>query len=335
MMLPGKARYLALLGAALLGGCILIPPDENARVPPPGYSNRLAPLNHAEAPVLRVAKTGAHELRQYREFTVAPATCAPGMAAPAHSEAPLFTLRNQLEARGYTFAPGTTAGFVALLDYTPEPRGKKRGWFIRRYRPRDEALQVALPPPLAELNGEARERCTTNYDWGGPPPQRSLQPALADPYYPTLRVTMFDRSSGNAIWIGEAIGLSREADPGLSSQFLLRSLIRQVPVTTDLVGNLAISSGYLGLGFVIASTDGSHFRPVISHVDPTGPAANAGLFEGEVITAIEGYNTLNHSTAAISALLAGQPGNTITLTVDRSAGPVELAVTYGVRRDTR
>jgi len=73
------------------------------------------------------------------------------------------------------------------------------------------------------------------------------------------------------------------------------------------------------------------YAAVISVV-PGGPAEKAGIQGSDIFEAIEGHSTREMSLAGIRALLSGQPGSTVTVSVVRArrAEPQKLTVTRDV-----
>jgi len=67
-------------------------------------------------------------------------------------------------------------------------------------------------------------------------------------------------------------------------------------------------------------------------VIPGGPADKAGVDSGDIIEAIEGKSTREMSLAEIDALLAGQPGSVVNVSVvrPRKAAPAKTAITREV-----
>jgi carboxyl-terminal processing protease len=68
---------------------------------------------------------------------------------------------------------------------------------------------------------------------------------------------------------------------------------------------------------------------LITDVAPGGPAASAGLQPGDVIVAADGKDLSNADTPGLAAALAGADGSSVTLTIDRGAGPQDVTVTRG------
>jgi putative serine protease PepD len=59
-----------------------------------------------------------------------------------------------------------------------------------------------------------------------------------------------------------------------------------------------------------------------------GPAEQAGLQAGDVITAVDGVQ-VEDSTSLIVKIRAHAPGDVVTLTVDRNGATQDVSVTLG------
>jgi carboxyl-terminal processing protease len=89
------------------------------------------------------------------------------------------------------------------------------------------------------------------------------------------------------------------------------------------------SDAKAGIGAAISKRFG--YAAVVS-VIPGGPADKAGIEGSDIFEAIDGHSTREMSLAGIRALLAGQPGSTVTVSVVRArrAEPQKLVVTREV-----
>jgi len=83
-----------------------------------------------------------------------------------------------------------------------------------------------------------------------------------------------------------------------------------------------------GVGIVLREEPGTHAL-VVEKVFPSGPAAGAGLREGDKVKAIDGGSTEGQSLASVVERLRGPVGTEVSLTVDE--GPSGAAL-YIVRR---
>lgn len=92
----------------------------------------------------------------------------------------------------------------------------------------------------------------------------------------------------------------------------------------------AASGAYDGIGLELVQQPDRSLL-VISPIDDT-PAARAGMRPGDIITAIDGQPIEADSVEAAVAILRGEPGSTVMLTVLREGQPAPLEV--AVVRDT-
>jgi S1-C subfamily serine protease len=123
---------------------------------------------------------------------------------------------------------------------------------------------------------------------------------------PTLAATDQQLGGGAAPGIGFAI-----------SSAMATRIARQLVATGHVT-----SSGRAALGVEVASevtADGSPAGVGVVSVTPGGPAAQAGLRAGDIITAVNGTATPDAQT--LSAVLANlRPGQTVTVRVTRAGG---------------
>ncbi len=293
-------------GVLMLTGCALMPDGNNEAQS--FASGELAALAHTTQPRVRIADFAGEAVSRFQTFAVAPVECSKRAGAmPAYTNGALFALRSQFEARGYAFAGNEKPAILVLMDYRGSAADSSTG----------AQFDTAFTAPPAVLSPATIGRCQRT-DWGtAPPAGPPLRPNDAA-YRVLVQLTAYDLSNGAAIWNGQAIGSSLQGDPAVSSQLLLRALLREFPMSSDRWRNLTLGFGNLGFGFIVASADGSRFRPVISTIREDGPADTAGLLVGDQIIKINGIDTLNMSTAEFSAMIAGAPGTVASFTVARS-----------------
>ena len=87
-----------------------------------------------------------------------------------------------------------------------------------------------------------------------------------------------------------------------------------------------MQNAYVGVGITITVTeDESGFE--ILKVDEGGPAYEAGMLAGDVITGIEGQSTAGMSTTEARDLVRGEENTQVNLTVQRGTETLELSVT--------
>ena len=91
--------------------------------------------------------------------------------------------------------------------------------------------------------------------------------------------------------------------------------------------NGSIEFPYLGI-----QTEMTEQGQVVAAVEPAGPAADSGLQVGDVLTGIDGI-MVDEENGFMQLLLTHQPGDTVSLTIERAGATEELTVTLGVRPD--
>lgn len=87
-----------------------------------------------------------------------------------------------------------------------------------------------------------------------------------------------------------------------------------------------MSNSYVGVGITIQVREDQQGFDIID-VTTGGPAEEAGLMAGDVLVAIDGTTTVAMEISATSALIRGEEGTTVKLTVDRAGDRHEFAVT--------
>jgi putative serine protease PepD len=86
---------------------------------------------------------------------------------------------------------------------------------------------------------------------------------------------------------------------------------------------------YLGLqATLVQSPDGTQRGLQVTAVDPTGPAAQAGLATGDLITTIDG-DPATSSDQLLALTLKNRAGDTLELEVERNGAPQTVTLTLG------
>lgn len=86
--------------------------------------------------------------------------------------------------------------------------------------------------------------------------------------------------------------------------------------------------GYLGVT-VTGRTDGGQ-GAVVASVAEGSPAAMAGLAEGDIVLEVDGQ-TITGQGALVAVIRDSQPGDSVTLSVERDGKALQLTATLGVR----
>jgi 2-alkenal reductase len=108
-------------------------------------------------------------------------------------------------------------------------------------------------------------------------------------------------------------------------------------IVDELIETGTVSYPFMGVGHVpiFPEVAAQNNLPVdygsyLSRVDPEGPAGQAGLQEGDIITVIDGQR-INEQTTFTEALFTHRPGETIVVTVLRGGRERDFEVTLGTR----
>lgn len=124
-------------------------------------------------------------------------------------------------------------------------------------------------------------------------------------------------SSGSGEQSG-SIGLGFAIPIGTASR-IADEIIRTGSSTTPIVG-VQLDTQFAGPGAKVAQ------------VTADGPAAKAGLQAGDVVTKVDG-TAIADSTAFIVSIRNAQPGDQVTLTVERGGSAQDVTVTLGSQQN--
>jgi S1-C subfamily serine protease len=106
--------------------------------------------------------------------------------------------------------------------------------------------------------------------------------------------------------------------------------IERVASTLETHGR--IPRGYLGLGLQRVKVEGGDVGVMAMSVDPKGPAAAAGVRQGDVIVALNGA-PVGGVRGLMRSLGASSIGTAVKLSLKRGGEPVDVGVIIGERRD--
>ena len=138
-----------------------------------------------------------------------------------------------------------------------------------------------------------------------------------------INTAIYSRSGGS-MGIGFAIPVS-------TAKQVLEGIVKDGQVTRGWIGvEPQELNAELAEAFKLRPDAASKGGVIITGVLQSGPAAQGGMRPGDVITAVKGQQVGNVSQL-LTAVAALKPGTPAPLTVLRSDGPVELAITPGKR----
>jgi 2-alkenal reductase len=142
---------------------------------------------------------------------------------------------------------------------------------------------------------------------------------------------------------GEVVGVNTLGIPQSNSGEIVQGLFFAIPSNTvkkiaaQLIEKGVVTYPYFGIEFssvtqdVVAQNDlGVDNGVLVLTVVPGGPADQAGVKEGDVVTAIDGV-AIDQQTSFSEALFEHQPGDTVTITVVRDGRELQLQITLGER----
>lgn len=86
----------------------------------------------------------------------------------------------------------------------------------------------------------------------------------------------------------------------------------------------SMNNSYVGVGITIMQEEGLGFY--IDQVTPGGPAEEAGILPGDIITAIEGEDASGMDTTGARNLVRGEAGTQVLLTILRDGAQTEFSV---------
>ena len=121
-------------------------------------------------------------------------------------------------------------------------------------------------------------------------------------------------AQGGSVGLGFAIPINQAKD-------VAEQLINTGRATHPVIG-VTLDTGYLGDGARVGSSTGD------PAVVPGGPADQAGVEDGDVITAVDG-DRVRSGDELIVKIRSHRPGDELTLTVERGGEDLELVVTLG------
>jgi S1-C subfamily serine protease len=101
-------------------------------------------------------------------------------------------------------------------------------------------------------------------------------------------------------------------------------------VAAQLAAHGRVPRGYLGVGLQPVKLEPEGMGAMVMAVDRDGPAAKAGLHQGDVIVAWNG-EPVRSVQALLRALGPASVGTVVTLSLRRAGEPVEANITIGER----
>jgi 2-alkenal reductase len=136
--------------------------------------------------------------------------------------------------------------------------------------------------------------------------------------------TLVVRGNGNTTAVAEGLGFAIASNTA-------RAVVGQ------LIDHGFVSHPYLGVNWRTVTPQiaqaynlGAESGVLITEIDPSGPAAQAGIEQGDILTRLDGQ-TIDADSPFINLLFNHQPGETVSLGVVRGQDSLQVSVTLGER----
>ena len=306
----------SLLTAAsvLINGCV-IPQQEKAHL-----QSVLEPIALHGSPVVTSYRDPDFDFGKLETFTVEYLHDSDGTEErnDVLEKQIMFTLRNELEGRGYRFvATNDDPDFLATISANSE--------YNTSYVP-PETVTVPKWVSGQTITTYGSSGYSNSYISGYSTTETYTRPGYSDgAYYPNVSITIADTSSVQRIWFAKGEGKSRNHDVRVSSQLLIGAMLQSFPLRP--IAERWTKEGFLGIIFAILTLDGNDYTPLVGEVVEGSPADKAGIKAYDFIVAIDSKPTTNKSERQIMEMLAGEAHESSTLKLLRAGAEQELILT--------
>jgi S1-C subfamily serine protease len=148
--------------------------------------------------------------------------------------------------------------------------------------------------------------------------------------YIRLDLTMYPTSSGGAVIdsSGAALGIATSALSRLAGVAIPASTINRV--LDEILSRGHVARGYLGVGLQPVQLADHHKGLIVLSVETGGPAAQAGVLVGDILTALGG-KPVEDTDDVQTALETSGVGKAIEAAVVRGGAAKQISVTVGER----
>jgi len=130
-------------------------------------------------------------------------------------------------------------------------------------------------------------------------------------------------ANGHVLGLNDQIQTNSGSSAGVGFAIPSNTVAR---ISNEIINGQPVRHAYVGVELNSNSTGGA----TVSAVQPSSPAASAGIQTGDLITAVNG-KTINSTEDFISTVDGYAPGDTVTLTVNRGGQTQTIKVTLGTR----
>ena len=148
--------------------------------------------------------------------------------------------------------------------------------------------------------------------------------------YIRLDLTLYPGSDGGAVinTAGEIIGVATSALSRIAGLAIPASTVERV--TGEILTRGHVARGYLGVGLQPVELPDHHKGLIVLSLEPTGPAAKAGVMIGDIFVSLGGKPV--EETEDLQVTLEGRaPGSTVEAEVLRGGDSRKFTITVGER----
>ncbi len=305
----GRVLLLGLLLAvgALVLGCDKTPSSSFAYIQEASDAEVQVTANLAPYASLEGRDTFAIDLGEHAEDRVAQKQFA-------------VLLADQLIARGYRLVDTPEE---AALRFRLNMSNEAKEFYVP---PRTYTKKVRVPEQTAKVKQDHAPFETSTITI----PAHDEDREVTEPGYtysrrcPTIELEIADAAKlrqggsedGALLWECRAVGITKLDNPILQGQFVLRRLVREVPLQQDATPVRRLFS-QAGLNLLLATPNGTEFFPVVSYVERGSLAAKAGFIDYDAIVSIDEVSTSMMSTTELATRLLEDPAAHHTLRLVR------------------
>jgi hypothetical protein len=296
-------------------------------------ATNLTPLRLKSEPVVQAYTDFSFQAGGYRTFSVIPGSLLSDstyLGKGILEQQMLFALRCALEERGYIYvAPNQSPDLWFTMDGNAP-------YYQTYVPPSTISFPVFVPKQTSvtygNKSGSFDVSSGAGYVWGtynGSSVSRTTTPAHFETgtytssgeyvgyFYPGLCVFGFDAKTLKPVWSGNAMGVSQKQDIRISSQLVLRQLLKQLPASA--VGDTAVRRflDACGFDYAIFTADGNNYFPAVTSLEYSLPAYDGGLREKDLIIEIGGITTLNKPKSEVDEMLKNRRDGRFMIKVQR------------------
>lgn len=286
-------------------------------------------------PMISTEKDPDADFSKYKNFAIWPVAelLKEVTISPIIEKQLLFMARNYLESTGYNYVDDIQkSDFYVGLVFANEQGSVYEPPSVR-------TIPWYVPGETQTTNIDLYG--STGYHWGTAMTQTPgyyipltyTTPGKHIYYYlPFIQVLIVDKTSKEIVWRGTGTFATPESDIRLTGQLLILELLagkyneKRFPICPAWYELKDVNDGTFGIGFMIMTVNGNDFYPVIGQIWQDSPADKQGLKVYDIITHIDGQNTLNWPRSKVRKAFYKKQGEDLRLTINRGNQTLEISL---------